>query len=127
MSMTASQAVTYVVQILIKQGSEHSFAELCAELVRDTRLEPGCLHYSFLQARDEPRSFTMIEAFRDFPALVSHGARLREKYGPPSGKESPLPAHITQHFEKITFVQVDEIAPAEAPMRATWMSADDRD
>lgn len=125
--MTVSLPVTYIVHILIKEGHEQVFADLSGELVRDTRVEPGCLHYSFLRARANPRSFTMIESFRDYQALVAHGTRLKEKYGAPSGTESPLPGYITQHFETVSFAQVDEIAPAEAPMRATWMSAHDRD
>jgi quinol monooxygenase YgiN len=59
--------------ILVKDGSERKFESLFSELretIRDR--EPGCLLYSLLKSRTNPRSYIVHEQYGDPEALAAH-------------------------------------------------------
>ena len=59
--------------ILAKEGREQEFEKLFGELraaIRDR--ESGCVLYSLLQSRTNPRSYTVQEQYRDQAALDAH-------------------------------------------------------
>ena len=59
--------------ILVKPGREQEFETLFAELraaMRDQ--EPGCLLYSLLKSRTNPRAYIVHEQYRDAAALETH-------------------------------------------------------
>ncbi len=61
--------------ILVKPGHEQEFESLFAELraaMRDS--EPGCLLYSLLKSRTNPRAYIVHEQYRDQLALDTHEA-----------------------------------------------------
>jgi quinol monooxygenase YgiN len=66
-----------VVLAYFRAKPEH-LAELraaLAELIRATRLEPGCLRYDLHVAADDPTSFVMIEQWATRAALEAHLAQ----------------------------------------------------
>jgi quinol monooxygenase YgiN len=59
--------------ILVKPGREREFETLFGELraaMRDQ--EPGCLLYSLLKSRTDPRAYIVHEQYRDAAALETH-------------------------------------------------------
>jgi quinol monooxygenase YgiN len=59
--------------ILVKPGHEQEFETLFGELraaMRDQ--EPGCLLYSLLKSRTDPRAYIVHEQYRDAAALEAH-------------------------------------------------------
>jgi quinol monooxygenase YgiN len=59
--------------ILVRDGHEREFETLFGELRGAMRAdEPGCLLYSLLKSRTNPRSYIVQEQYRDEAALESH-------------------------------------------------------
>jgi quinol monooxygenase YgiN len=61
--------------ILVEPGQEQEFESLFADLrdaMRDS--EPGCLLYSLLKSRTNPRAYIVHEQYRDQAALDAHEA-----------------------------------------------------
>jgi quinol monooxygenase YgiN len=59
--------------ILVKEGHEQEFESLFGELRMTMRdHEPGCLLYSLLKSRTNPRSYIVHEQYRDQAALTMH-------------------------------------------------------
>ena len=59
--------------ILVKPGHEQEFETLFAELRREMHdHEPGCLLYSLLRSRTNPRAYIVHEQYRDQQALDAH-------------------------------------------------------
>jgi quinol monooxygenase YgiN len=59
--------------IVVKDGCEHEFETLFSELRKTMRnREPGCLVYSLLKSRSNPRSYVVHEQYRDPEALTAH-------------------------------------------------------
>ncbi|MGB6199482.1 MAG: putative quinol monooxygenase [Candidatus Acidiferrales bacterium] len=59
--------------ITVNRGHEQEFESLFSELrmkIRDH--EPGCLLYSLLKSRTEPRSYIVQEQYRDQVAWEAH-------------------------------------------------------
>jgi quinol monooxygenase YgiN len=61
--------------VLVKPGHEVEFEAMFAELRQIMReKEPGCLLYSLLKSRTNPRSYIVHEQYRDQLALDTHQA-----------------------------------------------------
>ena len=59
--------------ILVKPGHEREFESLFSDLRMKIReREPGCLLYSLLKSRTNPRSYIVQEQYRDESALSAH-------------------------------------------------------
>ncbi|HXO44983.1 MAG TPA: putative quinol monooxygenase [Candidatus Cybelea sp.] len=59
--------------ILVKDGCEREFESLFSELRKSMHdREPGCLLYSLLKSRTDPRSYIVHEQYRDAEALDAH-------------------------------------------------------
>jgi quinol monooxygenase YgiN len=59
--------------VLVKLGHEQEFEALFAELRNAMREhEPGCLLYSLLRSRTNPRAYIVHEQYRDQAALDAH-------------------------------------------------------
>lgn len=59
--------------ISVTSGHEAEFERLFAELRERMRLrEPGCLLYSLLRSRTDPRAYIVQEQYRDEAALRAH-------------------------------------------------------
>jgi len=59
--------------ILVKPGHEQEFETLFSELRAIMRQEePGCLLYSLLKSKTNPRSYIVHEQYRDQAALAAH-------------------------------------------------------
>ncbi len=59
--------------ILVAEGREREFESLFREMrqaIRDQ--EPGCLLYSLLKSRTNPRAYIVHEQYRDAAALAEH-------------------------------------------------------
>jgi quinol monooxygenase YgiN len=59
--------------ILVADGREQEFESLFGELRSTMRdREPGCLLYSLLKSRANPRAYIVHEQYRDAAALAEH-------------------------------------------------------
>ena len=59
--------------VLVKAGHEREFEKLFAELRAEMRRnEPGCVYYSLLKSRTNPRAYVVEEQYRDRAALEAH-------------------------------------------------------
>jgi quinol monooxygenase YgiN len=59
--------------ISVKEGHEAEFETLFEELRGKIREhEPGCVLYSLLKSRGEPRSYIVQEQYRDYADLDAH-------------------------------------------------------
>jgi quinol monooxygenase YgiN len=59
--------------VTVAQGREHEFEALFAELRKEIRVhEPGCLLYSLLKSRKNPRAYIVHEQYIDQAALDAH-------------------------------------------------------
>jgi quinol monooxygenase YgiN len=59
--------------VLVKGGCESEFETLFAELRVEMREhEPGCVYYSLLKSRTNPRAYIVEEQYRDHAAWEAH-------------------------------------------------------
>jgi quinol monooxygenase YgiN len=59
--------------VVVKAGCEREFETLFAELRAEMRKsEPGCVYYSLLKSRTNPRTYIVEEQYRDEGALEAH-------------------------------------------------------
>jgi len=59
--------------IRVKQGHESELETLFSQLRSEMRkAEPGCILYSLLKSRTDPRSYIVHEQYRDAAALEAH-------------------------------------------------------
>ena len=63
-----------VAQMMAKAGKEEQVKLVLLGLVRQTRQEPGCLHYELLQSHSDPLNFVLIEEWKTQLDLDSHTA-----------------------------------------------------
>ena len=64
--------------VLVKTGCEREFETLFAELRAEMRKnEPGCVYYSLLKSRANPRAYIVEEQYRDEAALEAHESSAR--------------------------------------------------
>lgn len=59
---------------IIKSDCIETFEALAAELVRESRKEPGCLSYSLNRSRSDPRLHLFIECWESQAAIDAHNA-----------------------------------------------------
>ena len=59
---------------IIKPACIESFETLAAELVRESKKEPGCLSYSLNRSEADPRVHVFIECWSDQAAIDAHSA-----------------------------------------------------
>ena len=59
---------------IIKPACIERFEALAAELVRESRKEPGCLGYTLNRSRSDPRLHTFLEIWADDEAIAAHNA-----------------------------------------------------
>lgn len=57
----------------MKAGQEHEFEKLFGELRAKMRSEePGCMFYSLMRSRTDPRAYIVQEQYRDAAAFQAH-------------------------------------------------------
>ena len=96
-----------VVELQIVEGQAEAWWQLAEELVRDSRQEPGCVRYEFLQDLDDPHRVTLLEQFRDMDAVMAHLTRLKERYGEAAGGDPhAAPEALTQFWAGATMRRV---------------------
>lgn len=59
---------------IIRSDSIEAFEALAAELVRESKKEPGCLAYSLNRSSTDPRLHVFIECWVDQAAIDAHSA-----------------------------------------------------
>jgi len=64
--------VVMVVHWLAQPGEQKRLADILRIMVRETRLEPGCIRYEANQSADDPRRFLIYEVYRDEAAQTAH-------------------------------------------------------
>jgi quinol monooxygenase YgiN len=64
--------VVMVVHWLAQPGEQERLADLLRLMVRETRLEPGCIRYEANQSTEDPRRFLIYEVYRDEAAQAAH-------------------------------------------------------
>ena len=64
--------VVLVVTWLAQPGEQERLAGILRIMVRETRLEPGCIRYEANQSADDPRRFLIYEVYRDEAAQTAH-------------------------------------------------------
>ena len=59
--------------VVVKQGREREFESLFAALRAEIAAhEPGCVYYSLLKSRTDPRAYIVEEQYRDEAAWQAH-------------------------------------------------------
>ena len=64
--------VVLVVTWLAQPGEQERLAGILRIMVRETRLEPGCIRYEANQSVEDPRRFLIYEVYRDEAAQTAH-------------------------------------------------------
>jgi (4S)-4-hydroxy-5-phosphonooxypentane-2,3-dione isomerase len=64
--------VVMVVHWLAQPGEEENLADILQIMVRETRLEPGCIRYEANRSTEDPRQFLIYEVYRDEAAQKAH-------------------------------------------------------
>jgi quinol monooxygenase YgiN len=65
--------VVLVVTWLAQAGEQERLAGILRIMVRETRLEPGCIRYEANQSAENPCRFLIYEVYRDEAAQRAHG------------------------------------------------------
>lgn len=85
--------LTLVATLVAKAGSEDELQQTLQDLQGPSRAEADCIQYDFHKDAEQPRTFHMVEQWRDEAALTAHEAtrisrqRCRLSSAPP--KNSP--------------------------------------
>ena len=66
--------IKIVARTIVKEGMEERYKEMAEELVRCSAAEEGNITYTLNQDISDPRSFAMIEAWKDQEAIDLHNA-----------------------------------------------------
>ncbi len=56
----------------VKLEKREEFIAIAKEMAEKTRVEDGCIQYVFASPADKPENITVIETWRDAPALDVH-------------------------------------------------------
>ena len=94
--------IKIIARRIIKPDCIEAFEALAAELVRESRKEPGCLSYTLNRSTQDPRIHMFIEAWADRAAIEAHNAsahftRLVPPFAPLS--EERLPTEFFTELE----------------------------
>ena len=94
--------IKIIARRIIKPDCVEAFETLAAELVRESRKEPGCLSYTLNRSTQDPRIHMFIEAWADRAAIEAHNAsahftRLVPQFAPLS--EERLPTEFFTELE----------------------------
>lgn len=60
------------VQLLTQEGQFGELEQLLLEMAESSRAESGCLWYHIYRDLEEPRRFSVVEAYEDDRALAHH-------------------------------------------------------
>lgn len=63
---------TVIVEAGLRVKDAEAFKKLAADVILNTRKEPGCLRYDLLQDVEDPNKFLFIEEYRDEEAFQAH-------------------------------------------------------
>ena len=66
--------IKIIARRIIKPDCIEAFEALAAELVRESRKEPGCLGYTLNRSNQDPRIHMFIESWADQAAIEEHNA-----------------------------------------------------
>ncbi|MFC6476841.1 putative quinol monooxygenase [Pseudomonas asuensis] len=66
--------LTLVATLVAKEGSEAELEQTLRGLQPQSRAEDACIQYDFHRDAEQPRTFHMIEQWRDEAALSEHEA-----------------------------------------------------
>lgn len=64
--------VVCIARFLAKLGKEEKLVAALCSLVRNTRMEEGCIRYELNVCHENPRIITVIEKFSDIEAFDEH-------------------------------------------------------
>ena len=70
--MSDPEAIVVLARYLVSDGAEATVAQLLGSYVPLVEAEPGCLFFRAHQSRDDPRSFALMESYRDQAAFDAH-------------------------------------------------------
>ena len=76
-----SGAVSWNLQLAVRDGRLGDFRSLMEEMVESTRSEPGTRAYEWFLSEDGAKCY-ILELYRDSQALSSHLANIRDLYAP---------------------------------------------
>lgn len=68
----AGKQITVIAYLTVQPGTEPLFLERFPEIVRQTRVEPGCINYDFHRSATEPYRFVFYENYVDQAAFDLH-------------------------------------------------------
>ncbi|MEE1714181.1 putative quinol monooxygenase, partial [Pseudomonas aeruginosa] len=66
--------LTLVATLVAKAGSEDELQQTLQDLQGASRAEADCIQYDFHKDAEQPRTFHMVEQWRDEAALTAHEA-----------------------------------------------------
>lgn len=66
--------IKIVARTIVKEGKEEEYKQIAEELVRCSAAEEGNITYTLNQDITDPRSFAMIEIWKDKEAIELHNA-----------------------------------------------------
>lgn len=66
--------IKIVARTIVKEGMEEQYKAMAEELVRGSAAEEGNITYTLNQDIQNPRSFAMIEIWKDKEAIALHNA-----------------------------------------------------
>ncbi len=67
-----NEQITVIARFQAKSETVDKIIEIASEMVRQTRIEAGCLNYDFHQDLADPTLFFMHENWTDEGALAAH-------------------------------------------------------
>lgn len=90
-----------------KSGTEAPLRALLTEMQRVSREVDGALQYSFMQQKDAPDEWALIEQWRDKAHLISHTQTMTRQFGAvPEGASLPAQLHALVERSSYTFYRL---------------------
>ena len=100
--MGRSNMINVLFYLTGKPGTEQPLRELLLERQRVSREVDGAIQYTFLQQKDAPAEWALIEQWRDKAHLVAHTQTMVQRFGAvPEG--ASLPAQLHALVEKSSY------------------------
>ena len=64
--------ILVIAELVARPGSEQALRDLLVPFAQGSADEPGCLHYTLMEVRDEPGRFLTYEVWKDQDAADAH-------------------------------------------------------
>ena len=108
MSSSDKVALNIFFHLTGKPGKDSELRALLGEMTSVSRLDDGCIGYTFHQQKNDPRQLLLHEQWRDRAALDAHVAHMKSLFGAPP-PNARLPARLHELSESCRAAFYDQL------------------